>query len=1587
MVSKSHSSLGVAAVLAQGAQLGRGRGRYRVLRLLDAGELRQLYAVRDLRLERDAVLTRFTAEIGAQEWLRRATRTATRLGEHEGLIALLDVAAEDELPFLVCEFLDGQPLGQHAPASSEEALELGRQLCAVLAHAHGREVTGIDLSANAVWLTSDGRIRLGDFGAGLALPARRDVGGDLRALMQLLRELMQRVPLESRRGSLAQAFERLPGEMASAQEFDQCLARLLEAAPAQVAAPVSASELDEAAANFFGRQRELAVLRTGLRSARSGQGQLILIGGDPGIGKTRITDEFARETRATGVPVLVGRCHEGAGAPAYWPWVQVLRGLARTRDPHALLAQMGAGATDLVQMAPELRALLPGVPVEIAATPDSEHARFRLFDSFAGFLRETGRESPLVLILDDLHWADRPSLALLAALARDLGGLRVLIVGTHRVAEAGPDHPLTATLGTLRRLPAVQRLALQGLPERDMQRLLDVLAGSPLPSSVVQGLTRESEGNPFFAGELFRHMIERGALQFRSMWVQEQDAQDLGLPEGVSEVIERRLRNLSDPCLRALECGAVIGRAFETGLLARVARLTRDELGALLEEAVVARVLERPTPGGESWRFVHALIRETLYQHLPEPVRAAWHYSIAVELEKGGGGSLPVVDLAHHYRQALVADAADKTLRYSRMAGEDAAARFAYEEAAAHYAHALEAAARVAAEPAQRVDLRLRLADALRCAGDSGRAREAYVAVADAARAAGLGPEQARAALGLGSVAFGASWWANLAADSTLLRLLRDARRAVGPEQAELRSRIASRLALELYCSDAWEYCTDVADEAVMFGAQLERSVAAATAAAVKCVASVRPQHGETHAERVADCIALAEASGNRKAVLDAYVLHFFDLSTCTERERLDGLIAGYLDLAGEMREAQHLWYGRMLQSLQRMLDGDMAEAERAAAAALEIGQRAEDRNSAMIYGAQMGIVRFLQGRGAELESAFRGFAVRYPAIPGWGAALALSLAEGERIDEARAELDRLGAAGFGSIRTDTLWFNAMAMLGVAALACGHVGAAERLQELMRPYANRYSTCAPGLGARGPIAFPLACCALARRHYDEAAHYAELAMHAARRMQDRPFERYAQIVLGAVLALRPVRGDAARGRELILDAEAACAPLGVAPLSQRRWFRTRLRELSQREGTEAGVEEALAAAGVQAGAPRGRRRAWLRRLRWGLRERLDRWRAAIGATVIRRVGARVRHMSDEALESLFARPLLQWLLFTMMAGSFRPRLAFGFEGEITYELAYRSAALHAREPETWTLVVRGRRARARRGVGDEPAVHVRMSAATLLRLSFGEITAVAAMVAGLTDVRGDLTLASRLVEMFGGLAPAAGSAPDLLSQQNADARSLRALLAEFDIGVPGATALEAKSEASSMLARRPDAGSAIAPDRTVALLFTDMEGFSRMTERLGDARAHEVMQDHHRIVRSALAEQDGYEVEVLGDGFQIAFATARRALRCAVSIQRAFDDYNRLRPTQPIRVRMGVHAGEAIQERNKFFGKTVIVAARVCMQAGGGEILATRAVRTLTEHESEFVYGAERSVELKGLEHRFDVAALEWRSAAAGAVV
>jgi DNA-binding SARP family transcriptional activator len=441
---------------------------------------------------------------------------------------------------------------------------------------------------------------------------------------------------------------------------------------------------------FVGRKRELGALLGALGDALSGTGRIVVVGGEPGIGKSRLAEELAGRAASEGAEVLWGRCWEEGGAPPYWPWVQALRAGVLTRDGERLALELGAGAPEVAELVPEARALLP----ELALLPpsaDAQQARFRLFDAIASFLRRAGRSRPLVLVLDDLNWADEGSLRLLEFVARELADAPVLLVGTYRDIGLSRGHPLARTLGELSRERRFERVLLRGLSDSDVERFVESACGFRPDQSLVRAIHNQTEGNPFFVGEVVRLLQEEGALTpevrgTSARW-------SARIPDGVRDAIGRRLDRLSRPCVSALTVASALGREFRLDQLELlVDEIDADGLLEALDEALAARVVEE-LPGAGRFQFTHALVQATLADELSRLQRARLHARIAQTLATlyGDRADAHAAELAHHYDEAVAVLGTDRLVHYSALAGEAALAAHAPEQALVHFERALAA--------------------------------------------------------------------------------------------------------------------------------------------------------------------------------------------------------------------------------------------------------------------------------------------------------------------------------------------------------------------------------------------------------------------------------------------------------------------------------------------------------------------------------------------------------------------------------------------------------------------------------------------------------------------------------------------------------------------------------------------------------------------------------------------------------------------------------------------------------------------------------------------------------------------------------
>ncbi|MGH2792721.1 MAG: ATP-binding protein [Actinomycetota bacterium] len=468
---------------------------------------------------------------------------------------------------------------------------------------------------------------------------------------------------------------------------------------------------------FVGRDSERADLRRFVEQAAAGRGALVMIGGEPGVGKTRITEETAEEAATRGMMALVGHCQETEAPLPYAPVVEILESTMRGVSRETLLAAFGDAAPELARLSPQIRRIIPDLAPPLELPPEQE--RRYLFNCFAEFLERASSMQPLLFVLEDVHWADEPTLLLLQHLAERLSNMPILLIATYRDVELDVERPLARTLEELVRRRLAHRVSLNRLPKEGVSEMLGVLAGKAAPPSLVTAVYEETEGNCFFVEEVFQHLNEEGKLfDQRGQWRNEVQVGEIDVPEGVRLVLGRRLARLSEGARRALSAAAVIGRNFTYELAEALGEVGGDALLDAVEEAQRARLLTASEdPMRPRFSFAHELIRQTLLTGLALPRRQRLHLRVAEAIERVYMRDLEphVADLAHHLYQAGAAVDPAKAVGYLALAGQRAMDSAGFEEALRAYERAV---ALVSPDDTRtRADLLVRLGFAQRSLG------------------------------------------------------------------------------------------------------------------------------------------------------------------------------------------------------------------------------------------------------------------------------------------------------------------------------------------------------------------------------------------------------------------------------------------------------------------------------------------------------------------------------------------------------------------------------------------------------------------------------------------------------------------------------------------------------------------------------------------------------------------------------------------------------------------------------------------------------------------------------------------------------
>ncbi|MDP6665946.1 MAG: AAA family ATPase [Dehalococcoidia bacterium] len=483
---------------------------------------------------------------------------------------------------------------------------------------------------------------------------------------------------------------------------------------------------------FVGRDNEIERLDDLLAKTQTGTGGVAMLVGEPGIGKSHTAHQFASNAVQANATVLWGRCREAEGLPSFWPWIQIIRARVESLEAQQLQSAMGPGASDIAELVPEVAALMPGM---VPATPlkDPAVARFRLFDSIARFLKALAVDRPLVLILDDLQWADAPSLSLLEFVAVEAASSPIAILGTYRDSELGRHHPLSQTLGELARSVRVDRLALSGMSRDEVARYMLETTGIHAQGDFIAAVHERTSGNPLFVGEYVRLLVQPGDWQ-PDEWQQGNggDATRISelslqgqIPQGVRDVVGRRLDHLSEDCNVVLTAAAVISREFGLRELKLAAGLDEVAILEALESATRALIIEPVGTGIGRYQFRHDLVRQTLYEELSTLDRVRLHRTVGDAIEALRQPNLePVLpQLAFHYFEAARSGDAQKAVKYCVDAGAVRYFRMAIQ--------ALELSGPV--DPAGRCELLLALGEACRVGGDFTEAMEVFREVCETA--------------------------------------------------------------------------------------------------------------------------------------------------------------------------------------------------------------------------------------------------------------------------------------------------------------------------------------------------------------------------------------------------------------------------------------------------------------------------------------------------------------------------------------------------------------------------------------------------------------------------------------------------------------------------------------------------------------------------------------------------------------------------------------------------------------------------------------------------------------------------------------
>ena len=877
---------------------------------------------------------------------------------------------------------------------------------------------------------------------------------------------------------------------------------------------------------------------------------MLLVSGEPGLGKTTLAAEAARNAFHKGALVLFGHCEEDLAKP-YQFFAEALGHYVNHSSEDQISVHIESHGSALVRLVPGLLARA-GNHANLTASKatDSDTERYLLFAATVGMLATISEQQPVVLVLDDLQWADKDSLALLRHVVATEQAQQMLILATYRDSELAHADALRDTLGALRRHSGVSRIELAGLDDSSVVSFLEAAAGQTLDASGVDlahAVYRETDGNPFFVGEVLRHLSETGAIyqDTDGRWIAENALDHTPLPDSVREVIGGRVARLGKDAERVLSLAAVIGRDFDLDVLARTTKTTEDDLIDILENAgAVALVGELGDPPGR-FNFTHALIQHTLYQDLGPTRRARAHRLVAEALEElcGDHPEARVAELARHWVAAIQPVELTKAISYSRQAGDAALAGLAPADAFRYYTQALELCAQCPdSDPILELDLLIGLGTAKRQTGDA-TFRDTLLEACG--RAIDLTDTDRLVAAILANDR--GTFSTVSAIDVEKIEVLETALERLSDDHPD-RALILATLCSELTIGSSLDRRQALANEALTVAERTgDDAVVARVLNHVQVPLAVphlleqsllRAADALTRAERVGDPVLLCSSASGRRFVA-ACAGDIDEMDRCLERKR---------PLVEKLDQPFLNWVHRLQRATRALISGDTDQAEQLATEAFQIGTDGGQPDAFIIFGAQTIMVNLWRGTLDALVPLIEQAIADNPGLPVFVAALALAHAEADRTAETRALLEGFSKMNF-DLPLDATWLTGMIAYADAAVECRDPQFAGPVLDRLAPFADQWLYT--DVATSGPISRTVGDLLTVLDRHDEAeAHF----VHSAKSSEQAGAKFFAartDLSWGRMLVERERPGDDERARKKLARASHAAAAHGYGNIERR----------------------------------------------------------------------------------------------------------------------------------------------------------------------------------------------------------------------------------------------------------------------------------------------------------------------------------------------------------------------------------------------------------------------------------------------------